>query len=222
MTVAPDIQGVILIDTWANDDLADWYDVIAQRTADYNVRCCVNACYKLDLLTMLPSGSRDISLLNTIQRHAWKPYDDAHMDQRTADERLLMNMIRQCDGKSLTDPRLHTPNLLNNSASVALFSIEDLLHHCRAHHNNSIRDWLVVGQAWLMCLHFRSMGLYQLSELAMTQGWNFYVTPWSVLDRNYKPVSDKSFKGSDGITWQRIPGFGYRLAGYRAGGFNPW
>ena len=215
----PNIQGVILIDAWQDDKLKDFYQGIADRTADLNIRCCVNASYALDLSCMLDSIElgRDISMHNTFRMHHYnRLYGDQNYDEsRRRDNELIMNVIRHSHGKGRTDPRLATPNLLMSHASVMALEIEDFLHHCRSYHNNEIKDWLVAGQAWMMCLHFRPMGLYALANLIQSHGFNIYVTPWSVLDKDHRALSRKSFRGLDPIIWQEVPGFGYRIAGCR-------
>lgn len=216
---SPDIQGVILIDVWADDQLQDFYHGLVKNTKAYNIRCCVNASYSLDLSAMLNTVDQnlDISMSNTFRLHQYNTLysTDDNLPTRPGDNRLIMNLIKHSHGKSRTDPILATPNLLLNHASVMAMEIEDFLHHCAMYHNNGIKNWLVAGQAWLMCVHYRPIGLVNLAKLLEQHQMNFYVTPWSVVDKNKKTLTKKHFKDLDPVIWQEVPGFGYRVAGTR-------
>ena len=214
----PNIQGVILIDVWEDPRLEDLYKDIVQRTAGFDIRCCVNATYNLDLRAV-GQQSQDRSLVNTFQKHFWNRGIETQIPSAIAkhpSDRLIANVVRYSRSDSRSSDTLAIPDLLASSASVVILDYRDFVYHCDVYHNNSIRDWLVMGQAWGHCLHWRPMGLRALLKLTLSRGYNFYVTTWGVLDHNYNTVTEKCFDGTDGIVWEPVDDFGYRLVGWIA------
>lgn len=214
----PDIQGVILIDVWADSALADFYRSVVMHTEKFDIRCCVNASYNLDISAVTPPKDvrGDRSLYNTFRLHLWnQPIENQPPSLKNIhpSDRLIFNTMRHCRSNYHSDPILCTPDLLSSDASVVILDADDLLHHCTMYHNNNIKNWLVIGQAWMMCVHFRPMGLYNLRRLAVMHDFNFFVTPWSVLDHAGQHLSLDRFNGSDSLEWQSVKDFGFRLAG---------
>ena len=211
----PNIQGVILIDVWDDPGLEDFYQDAVQRISGFDIKCCVNASYNLDL-RMLAEDLPDRSLSNTFRYHFWnraaETQPEYHPSQHPSD-RLINNVVRFSRSTRRTSPILAVPDLLNSDASVVILDINDLVYHCNTYHNNSIQNWLVIGQSWRQCVHFRPLGLHALSTLIKKENYNIYVTPWSVLDAQQKQLDPKCFKGNDGISWEPVEDFGYRLAG---------
>ena len=210
----PDIQGLILIDVWHVDRLRSFYQDVVYRLADFNIRCCVNATYNLGIQRINEPGDR--SLYNTFRSHLWNrgiEHQKTLIQPMHPSDRLIYNVVRFSRSDCRTDPILHTPDLLGSDASVVILDTDDLVHHCEMYHNNSIKNWLIIGQSWMMCVHWRTMGLHRLAELCTEHDYNFFVTPWSVRDQHGAAVDHACFQGSDGLRWQRVDDFGYRLAG---------
>lgn len=210
----PDIQGVIMIDVWQDDQLRSFYQGVVDHLAKSDIRCCVNASYNLDITGI--NDHSDRSLYNTFRLHLWNrgiEHQQPRIEPMHPSDRLIYNVVRFSRSNYRTDPTLHTPDLLGSDASVVILDTDDLVHHCEMYHNNSIKNWLIVGQSWMMCVHFRAMGLYRLAKLCAKHDYNFFVTPWSVRDQLGAAVDHACFQGSDNLTWQRIDDFGYRLAG---------
>ena len=210
----PDIQGVIMIDVWQDDRLRSFYQDLVHRLADFDIRCVVNASYNLDIQNINDPGDR--SLFNTFRSHLWNrgiEHQQPQIQPMHPSDRLIYNVVRFSRSDYLTDTTLHTPDLLGSDASVVILDTDDLVHHCEMYHNNSIKNWLIVGQSWMMCVHFRPMGLYNLRRLAVMHDFNFFVTPWSVLDHAGQQLSLDQFNGSDSLEWQSVKNFGFRLAG---------
>lgn len=213
----PAIQGVILIDVWANAALTGFYHSVAQRVSQFDIRCCVNASYNLDISNARFNHSHsDRSLYNTFRRHLWnRPIQSqpSKLEHLHPSDRLAFNVMRFSRSNYTSDPALCTPDLLGSDASVVILDVDDLVHHCQMYHNNSIKNWLIVGQAWMMCVHFRPMGLYNLRRLAVLNDFQFFVTNWSVLDSAGQELSPRHFDGSDNLKWESVKDFGYRLIG---------
>jgi len=211
----PNIQGVILIDVWDDPDLEDFYQDVIQRIAGFDIKCCINASYNLDL-RMLAEDLPDRSLSNTFRYHFWNRAAETQPDKHPGhhpSDRLINNVVRFSRSNRLTSPILAVSDLLNSDASVVILDIKDFVYHCQMYHNDSIKHWLVIGQSWGQCVHFRPVGLHSLSNIIKTQNYNIYVTPWSVLDHQHCQLTNKCFDGVDGILWQPVENFGYRLAG---------
>ena len=209
----PDIQGVIMIDVWQDDRLQTFYLDVVHRLSDFDIRCCVNASYNLDIQGINVSSDR--SLYNTFRSHLWNrgiEHQKPEIQPMHPSDRLIYNVVRFSRSDFRTDPTLHTPDLLGSDASVVILDADDLVHHCEMYHNNSIKNWLIVGQSWMMCVHFRTMGLYRLAKLCTKHDYNFFVTPWSVRGTNGSAVDYRCFQGSDGLSWEKVDDFGYRLA----------
>jgi len=214
----PEIQGVILIDAWQNDALRDFYQTVVDSTKQWKIRCCINASYNLDISAIAAGQTlQDRSLYNTFRLHHWnRPIEQQSARfpvQPHASDRLIFNVVRFSRSNYVTDPILSTPDLLGGDASVVILDPDDLVYHCETYHNNSIRNWLIVGQAWQMCVHFRPMGLYNLAKLNKSQHYNFFVTPWSVRDASFNELDSDHFNGADNLTWQSVDQFGWKLVG---------
>jgi hypothetical protein len=165
---------------------------------------------------MLAEDLPDRSLSNTFRYHFWNRAAETQPDKHPGhhpSDRLINNVVRFSRSDFRSSPILAVPDLLNSDASVIILDSDDLVHHCQMYHNDSIKNWLVIGQAWNMCLHGRPMGFYSLSSLIKKQNYNIYVTPWSVLDTQQKQLDPECFNGNDGIAWEPVEDFGYRLAG---------
>lgn len=210
----PDIQGVIMIDVWSLPELQSFFQTVQQRMPKFDIQCCVNASYNLDIGQINDVGDR--SLHNTFRLHLWnRGIEQQPLDLETMNpsDRLVFNVLRFSRSNYRTDPTLHTPDLLGSDASVVILDADDLVHHCQMYHNNSIKNWLILGQAWEMCVHHRPMGLCNLAKLISSNDYNFFVTPWSVRDQHGAELTQHCFQGSDGLCWDKVDGFGYRLLG---------
>lgn len=219
----PDIQGVILIDVWQDYRLRPFYQDVVNRLKNFNIKCCVNASYNLDITSI--KNFSDRSLHNTFRLHFWNrnpeyqntehqntEYQNSQIEPMHPSDKLIYNVVRFSRSNYHTDSILHTSDLLGSDASIVILDTDDLIHHCQMYHNNSIKNWLIVGQSWMMCVHFRPMGLYRLAELVTKHDYNFFVTPWSVRDQCGVEIDDQCFQGSDGLSWEPVDNFGYRLA----------
>ncbi len=210
----PDIQGVIMIDVWQDGQLRPFYQDVVNHLEKFDIRCCVNASYNLDIQGI--NDSSDRSLYNTFRLHFWNrgiEHQHVQIEPMHPSDRLIYNVVRFSRSDYHTDPTLHTPDLLGSDASIVILDTDDLVHHCEMYHNNSIKNWLIVGQSWMMCVHFRTMGLYRLAKLVTKHSYNFFVAPWSIRDQHGATVDHQCFQGSDGLSWQRVGDFGYRLVG---------
>ena len=214
----PDIQGVILIDVWSDTRFHAFYKTVLDKLRAYGIQCCVNASYNLDIsgVSLRHNQHKDRSMHNTFRMHLWnRPVEKQSLDLDTLhpSDRLVYNVMRFSRSNYRCDSMLATPDLLASDASLVILDPDDFLHHCKIYHNDNIKNWLVVGQAWNMCVHFRPMGLYNLRDLAVSNGFNFFVANWSVLDQHGHYINDACFDGSDHLIWESIDGFGHRLAG---------
>jgi hypothetical protein len=154
----------------------------------------------------------DRSMRNTFRLHLWNrnDLDDSNDSKYEADTRLIMNVIRHSTGKMLPAPELNIPDLLESDASVVILDSGDLEHHCRKYHGGMIKNWLVAGTSWHMCLHHRPMGLAKLAGICQNNSMNFYVATWSVVDESNLTITEQHIE-NDWLEWEKIQNFGYRL-----------
>jgi hypothetical protein len=121
---------------------------------------------------------------------------------------LIFNLMRESNRSYKTHHTI-VQNLSTAPSAVALVDIHDFTKHCERTLEGRVRNWLVAGHDWQICLHKRNLGLNNLRDL-VNHGYNFYVTKWSVLKEDGTSLNELDLR-DDGLSWQTIPGFGWRL-----------
>jgi hypothetical protein len=67
-----------------------------------------------------------------------------------------------------------------------------------------VKSWLVVGQSWGVCTHWRSIGLVNLCKIAEQHGFSIYGTPWGFLNVDQKTCVAHDFLNDKDIAWTQV------------------
>lgn len=208
------IQGVICIDLW--DKHPDWSD-----KGNYGIGLPSNEYlfsprYKQWLAFMsglLPRAQfqhiinspfrsmldveNDRSLYNTFRHYLWHQRNNPSI----LGKEILDSLVVDAHYHRMSSIMLS--NVMNNEHSFSLRTAETFAKHVEEL-NLDIKNWLVVGQAWRMCVHNRPIGLHKLIE--HIPEFNFYcadITTWNRLDR-VCTVDD--FTNDPTMQWDQVAG----------------
>lgn len=200
----PPITGWLLIDIWQElptsqkrARIDQWVDHLLATRACFDLECVVNAAYSCKVDTF---HDPDPFVQNTLELYCYQ--------ELTADHTLIFNLMRESNKGYETHAGIRS-QLSNTRSAVALHCFHDFVTHCEKTLQGNVRHWLVAGQSWQLCLHNRALGLNRLREL-VRRGYNFYVTPWSVLRDDLTSINEQDVQ-DDTLDWEAIPGFGWRL-----------
>jgi len=211
----PEISGVILVDCWHDTkhrpEIQRFYKSVQYRLIALNPARTVNASYDLSLLaTNHPwqLHDHDYSITNTLRNFAWdiNTFSDRHLHNHWLEpyHRIVMNLVKHCNGSYHVAEEFLHPSILGNHGSVALFRADDFFDWWRFWLDQQIQDWLIVGRTWGICVHDRDLGLVQLQKLSQLTGHRlrFHVTNWSVLTEQKLLLTDQDIE-QDKLTWIR-------------------
>lgn len=216
------IQGVILIDCWADPDprISSFYWELCQKLRVIGPKQVINASADLSLLgenNPWQEWKWDPSIRNTLRRFAWdnSNFCDDHGRREhwlPDSQAILMNLLRHCYRLKNTAEIFFHKSILGNDNSVALFTPRDFLYYWQ-HHCDEVEHWLVAGRSWRVCVHDRNLGLRQMRNLTRLTGGRlrFYVTDWSVLRNDREAISHEDIIQDD-LTWTKT-NLGYMLIG---------
>jgi hypothetical protein len=182
-------KGLICIDLWENDfhhelikdkDYQSWLEKLSGNLAQFKFDSIINASYhtKIDY--------NDPSIYNTLVAYNWVDFD----------QDIMLELIKNSNNYTMSQ---HIQREVFGKNTFALYSIESFIKHA----NNMvphIKDWLVVGASWQICVHHRPLGLVNLSRLKQ---FNFYATDWGFVKSNNQLVNNKDFE-TDQLQWSKI------------------
>ena len=205
-------DGLIMIDMWEprsdQDLLHQWYQSILHRLYPSRFKCIVNACYNVAI-----NYEVDRSQYNTMRIYNNLGDNCGRHKNYNQNDQLLLNILHNCRGMNSTS-QIIKQQLLNNDNSIFLTNVEDFVHHWGQVLKQQVNNWLVIGQAWQLCVHNRPIGLKQLSELSKQYPLKFYGTIWGFVDENHKTLTHKHF-ARDSLSWTRISHGTYELGNYK-------
>jgi len=122
----------------------------------------------------------DPSIYNTLLHYNWRKYD--------AD--VMSELVKQCNNYVMSQ---HMIDRVFGPSTFALYSIDN------------VKSWLVVGQAWIPCVHRKSIGLVNLCKVAEQLGIRIYGTPSGFLHLDNKSqCGDACLLNDSLITWTHI------------------
>lgn len=191
----PQHWGVLFIDCWDVGGQNDaFYHQVVEQLSKFSVSATV--CCTVDLKI----DYRDISVYNTLNRYLWNPDNVNEQTNRN----VLLDLVSAA-GKQTTSGVLRN-NIFNND-TVCLYRRETFNHHAQ-YHCQSIKDWIVVGSAWKMCVHHGPMGIDRLVDIG---DHKFHIFPeWSIQTEKREPPSLQDIH-DDFYVWAPIADGGYRL-----------
>lgn len=196
------IQGLICIDLWdlpcgpqgdtdeKKKAYDQWIDQLVKKLSTFNFDSIIDAGYNKKI------NIADISVYNTLLAYNWSYTDD----------RILLELIKNSNTGCETNKKV-SDNLYGKN-TFALYSIDSFIKHAN-HMVPHIKDWLVVGSTWKICVHFRDLGLVNLSKI---DGHNFYGTNWGFYYGAEKQrLTDDDFKNDEIISWTQVSDDMYKV-----------
>jgi len=122
------------------------------------------------------------------------------------------NVFRIIDATTQLNTNKFSERLNQELKSVAPMTFIDdcdkFINFCE--NNPGIKNWLVAGQSWGLCVHDNNMGLRAFQPLINSHQLNFYATEFSFLKESGYRVEHKDFL-MDNLEWEYLNYFGYRL-----------
>jgi len=188
-----DINGLICINLWEkipNDKNVTpqqliWLDQLSQNLSQYSWHSIINASYhtKIDY--------SDPSIYNTLLHYNWRKYD--------AD--VMSELVKQCNNYVMSQ---HMIDRVFGPSTFALYSIDSFIKHYTTSVPH-VKSWLVVGQAWIPCVHRKSIGLVNLCKVAEQLAIRIYGTLSGFLHLDIKSQCGYAcFLNDSLITWTHI------------------
>jgi len=183
---------LITIDLWESgpngeifsSEQNQWLDELSNKLAQRNWNSIINSSYgtKIDY--------DDLSIYNTLLHYNWSNYDPVVMSELT----------KHCNNYVMSK---YIIQRVFSKQAFALYSINSFLKHCttRVPH---VKSWLVVGQSWRICTHWRSIGLVNLCKIAEQHGFSIYGTPWGFLNVDQKTCVAYDFLNDKDIAWTQV------------------
>ena len=187
--------GVLFIDCWEIGGRNDhFYHQVIAKLKNFSISSTV--CCTVDLKI----DYQDVSVYNTLQRYLWAP---SNINEQI-NQRVLQDLIMAA-GRQQTSGVL-TKNILNNE-TVCLYKRETFNHHA-LYHCEGIKDWIIVGSAWKMCVHHGPLGIDRLVDIG---DHKFHIFPeWSIQTEHGLPPTLQDIH-DDFYVWAPIDDGGYRL-----------
>ena len=197
----PVIDGLIMIDCWSpgldqRKNYNNFYISLLSKLIEFDFKCIVNAAYNVTLTT------EDPSIRNAFQTYYWTESQDQNIN-------IVQNLVKHCSGSNHTSP-LFLETLLDNTDSIMLLEFEDFVYHWHTKLDCKINNWLVVGQAWKICVHNRQLGLDNMYRNSPHKNLNFYALDAGFKTDNGKTTNYENFQ-QDNLPWAYIENFGYKL-----------
>lgn len=186
---------MLFIDCWDVGGRNDiFYQTAIKHLGNYLVSSTV--CSTVDLRI----DYKDVSVYNTLNRYLWNPSKiNAQIDQ------IVLRDLINSAGQQETS-RVLRNNFFNNE-TVCLYSRETFNHHAMFH-CEGVKDWIIVGSAWQMCVHHGPLGIDKLVDIG---DHKFHIFPeWSIQTEHSEAPTLQNLH-DDFYVWAPIADGGYRL-----------
>lgn len=188
------ITGLIAVDFWYNPKkgvrYTNWANNLTDELNKHRWDHMINACYKAKI------DYNDLCVWNTLCSYNWSG---------NFDRDIMSDFVENIGNNHLP------PNLKNvgPNRQFLLFSIESFIkNHTRFCPN--VKNWLVVGTSWQMCVHNRPIGLRNLSKIKDQYNLKIYGSP-SGFYGDGKRVTDHNFKTDNTLEWTKVDTDLYQL-----------
>lgn len=191
----PTHWGVLCIDTWeCNGEWDILYSRAVEELKNYNVAITVNASKSLRI------DYDDISVFNALKYYLWEA-DQTYYEVN----RCVKNEILEYSGFNKTSNVIK--DKLFDKNTICLNNINAITNYVDRFFPN-VKDWVVLGQSWGICLHNNPVSFKTLLSMA---GHNFNIFPnWSVFNHDQTLVTRQQVD-DDNYVWAEIPNNGFRL-----------
>lgn len=191
----PSNWGVLCIDTWeCNGEWDDLYSKAVDKLSQYNIKVTINASKSMRI------DYNDISVFNALKFYVWEA-DQTYYETN----RCVKNEILDYSGFNTTNKIIK--DKLFDKNTICLNNINAFTNYVDRFFP-MVKDWIVLGQSWGVCLHNNPVSFKSLLSMA---GHNFNIFPeWSVFNTDQTPVTIQQVD-DDNYVWAEIPDNGFRL-----------
>ena len=151
----PEINGLLCIDCWEEDNLQSFYNNLDNYIDFSKIQSICVANYELML------DSRDLCQYNILEVYSWDTFNP----------QMLLPVMKESRFRK-------TSQWLQSKFSSNSFLLLDM-HALKTHIETSvphIKNWLIIGGSWQLCTHHRPVNLELMAELP----YNYFITPWSI------------------------------------------
>lgn len=216
----PELQGLILIDCWdpgsANSpskiSINQFYKNIIKSTAACNFVCVINSGNHI-LLDL-----EDHSFSNLFYHHCNNDLSRLPEYLLQRHNRVIANSCRWSGRTNLNtglspnySSKLLHDHFFTQGRGIYIMDPLDLVFHNQLILSGQVKNWLVAGRSWQVCVHDNHLGLNNLAELAERFNLNFYATDYSFLKPDNETTATQADFDCDELEWEIVTNFGYRL-----------
>jgi|TARA_R110000822_G_C15132282_1_gene475228 hypothetical protein len=189
----PTKWGVLFIDCYQGED-AWFFDGVIKELQKFKVEAVINCSVSIQI------DYQDRSVYNTLQQYLWDSPSmrDNFVNDPQLNQEVLYNLIK-CAGSQKTNQLLH--DKIFNNKTVHLSSINAFTQHCQ-HVYPDVKDWIIVGMAWGICVHTGPLGI---DKLVSVPDMKFHFFPeWSILNGKQESVTEQEII-DDWYVWSPVP-----------------
>lgn len=190
------ITGLICIDLWEddpynkhviwkNEKYLDWSTHLVEALFEHEWHSIINACYGIEI------NYDDVSVFNTLLEYNWKHHDSQIMDE------FIKNTHTLIPPKKLKELFRH----VQLDRSFLLYTVESFLKH-KAKFCPEVNNWLIVGAAWHLCVHYRDLGLINLNKIKNDFGLQIYGSPIGFFKTDSTATDDDFVR--DHLSWKKV------------------
>lgn len=195
----PTKWGVLCIDCWefgGNND--HQYLKMLENLSTINIAAVVNCSKGIRL------DYEDFSVYNTLKKYVWN-YEPDNATVDPIKNRIILDLLLNC-GLNKTSKVINQG--LFKQHTIASYNQETFKQHVHLYYPD-VKDWIIIGSAWDMCVKTGNLGLEKLVELP---DFRFHIFPWGIQRSDFKTITTQDLE-EDFYVWTNMPNDGYLLLG---------
>jgi hypothetical protein len=202
----PNFDGAILIDCWQPQENEIDKLIFFYKLTEYigfnrdQYLQIVNASMQCS------ADPNDQTITNTMRSYSW----NHAFQQNTSctvnhhNTSVLLNTVEQFSGSYRLFQGLQA-QLKNQNNCHYIVNFDDFLMHWNRGGTNRPKNWLIVGQSWLNCVHNNNIGLVAFANVLDYYRMNFFVREEFVLNDNDEQLTEIDFS-NDTLNWMKYHG----------------
>jgi hypothetical protein len=181
--------GLLFIDCYqANGAMNEFYLRVVRNLVNFPISVSINCSNNIFL------DSNEKSIKNTIKHYRY--------DQRAQDDIIRRRVLSDIVMYSGSQPM---SNMLEESvfdSNTVFLSNRETFHHHVTNYYPDVKDWIVIGAAWNICLHNSPLGFNTLVDLSE---YRFHVFPeWSIVRENNSAVAIEDLENDQAFVWAKV------------------